>query len=1165
MYKFLVIPFIIGSTLSGACQGAGSFGGLVVPNHGQVKNGFSVGATRWVAPPSFYMDAPWGRLYVTDHGLLADIILPEERETNESGPPLSGLEGGGALTHRMDTPGFGRPTPRPLRHKALLLDLPGTNWREVIPEEEQVTKLNFFYGNDPNGWVTNVPTYGRLRIHNLFPGTDLILDPQSADFWCMEGSQAVMLSELEAQLPQPDIGIMIAPIMKTYYDANVALSFEQSPQNAPFPRTSKMAAHPDQALLWGTYVGGSFSDEVAALAVDGSGHIIAAGSTQAYDFPTLDGYDATFNGYSDIFVVKLTPDGRHLLWGTFVGGTKDEMTRAIALDAEANVVVCGVTGSTDIPTTPEAFDTTYNGGTSGTGYITGDIYAAKLSSHGDTLLWGTYIGGKEDDQVWACAVDRQGRVIIAGGTHSNDMPTAGGLASQLNGGSDIYLARLSGDGRTLLWGTYLGGSKREAAFDVALDQGGNLVIAGGTSSPDMPVPGGFDTTLDGEISAGYIAKISIEENAVVWGTYLEGTQGLLTFYGGAECVTIDEAGDVYVLGQSDVADMPVPGGFDTTFNGNVDIYLAKLSSDGSRLLWGSYLGGVSDDFGVSIAVNGDGDVIVLGYTHSHDLPCPNGYSTLSGNGLYLARIAGTGERVQWGTYLGGWGNDYPYALALDGAGDILVGGTTESPDFPVPNGYDQTYNSSWDGMIAKITDYAGPGRRLFVPAAAHTPGAYGTRWRTDGMILNPNGEETCYDLIYRPSAPSGGDIVCEHRCLAPDAAWSYEDIIASACGQTGASAGALRVEPDGPLKMSTRTYTERGDGGTYGQFVPAQTRGEAIGVGETGHLIVLKQNGDYRTNIGFSEITGQETEVAFRIYDGSGSELLNSSFFLPPYAWRQVSLIELGILSIALGRAEIKTTAGGAVLAYASLVDNRTGDAIFTPVQKDTGGAAAGVQLIPAAAHTPGAYGTQWQSDLWLYNAWFQNIAEVNVDYYTNSGKFSRSIFLAPQEQIEIQDIVTQLFPETGNGSGNLRFYNAWQVLANSRTYNFTSDGTYGQFIPAKPDGQMLPLGFDGRLLQIACGADYRTNVGFADFLGKETALLLEIRDLDGALLGSQTLTIPPRQTVQINDVFATLGISCPSEATYARIMLLSGSRGYAYASVVDNRTGDAIFIPISK
>jgi hypothetical protein len=99
-------------------------------------------------------------------------------------------------------------------------------------------------------------------------------------------------------------------------------------------------------------------------------------------------------------------------------------------------------------------------------------------------------------------------------------------------------------------------------------------------------------------------------------------------------------------------------------------------------------------------------------------------------------------------------------------------------------------------------------------------------------------------------------------------------------------------------------------------------------------------------------------------------------------------------------------------------------------------------------------------------------------------------------------------------------------------------------------------------LLQLQCNADFRSNVGFSEYEGKDTFLSLRLYDLNGGLLGEAEYTVPANQNFQINEVFSALSAPCASMGAYARVEVLSGGSIYAYASIIDNRTGDAIFIP---
>ena len=1041
--------------------------------------------------------------------------------------------------------------PRLVRQTGILLDLPGACWRELIPEDPQVTKFNFFYGNDPKGWVTDVPTYGRLRFKGIFPGTDLILEPKSKVLWRIEGPFTGLLEIMGTQAKEKLQAFGI-PLNGVGPFVHVPQHSQSSPHQASEALGSNRQREA-QTLLWGTYLGGYGADYIQAMALDASGNILVAGYTQSWDFPVPDGYDTTYNGSYDIFAAKLSADGSQLLWGTFIGGYYDEIAWAMALDAGMNIVLVGSSSSYDAPVSAGAFDTSFNGG----GPLRLDIYVAKLSAAGNALLWGTYIGGYGDEEAQACALDASGAVVLAGYTESLNIPVPGGFDTELHSDYyDIYLARLSNDGSNLEWGSYLGGSRVDKAASLCLDSNDNIVIAGYTSSNDIPVPGGYDDTL-GYYGNMYLAKISIVENILLWGTYLGGNGG-----DSAVSISIDAFGSVYVLGTTYSKDIPVPGGYDTAFNGVVDMYAAKLSPDGNRLLWGTYLGGNSYDYPYASLLDNNGNMLIVGSTLSDDMPVPSGYASVKSGSLdiYVAKLSSSGNLLQWGTYLGGGREDEGSAAVFDAMGNILVAGFSSSLDFPVPGGYDPSYNgpggaSYADGIIAALSDPASMGQTLYIAAAARTSGAQGTNWRTDGMVLNPTADEICYDLRYFPAGTA--DTLCETRCLGAKSAWLYSDIIGATCGVSGDSAGSLRIEPTGKLLMTTRTYNQTTTG-TYGQSIAAVDGGRAIGAGETAHLIGLKQNPDYRTNIGFAEITGQSADLEVRIFDFSGSLLQTSAFSLQPSAWHQVGLADLGISNLDSGRTEVAVTTGGAVLSYASIVDNRTGDAVFIPAQKY----GATDQIVPVVARAKGAQGTDWRTEMAFFNPGPVSL-ELSLVLRVPDAVFASALNLPAFTLSTFSDLITQAFPEIqGDIAGWIEFSASLDFLSIARIYNQTDQGTYGQEMQPGAGGQGLGVGEVGHLLQLAQKQDYRTNLGFTEISGQATDIEIRFYDISGSLILTSTISLQPYAWRQVG--VADLGLT-RFDAGRAEIEVISGGAILSYASIVDNRTGDAIFIPVME
>jgi hypothetical protein len=258
-----------------------------------------------------------------------------------------------------------------------------------------------------------------------------------------------------------------------------------------------LSASGDQ-VLWGTYLGGSASDECYALALDSEGDVVVAGTASSPNIPTPGGYDTSLSSLYGMYVAKLNADGSDLLWGTFICGDFAERARSIALDPKGNVVVCGETCSTEMPV-PGGYDTDMNG--------IYDFYLAKLSASGDRLLWGTYVGGTEYDAGVTVTLDPDGRVIFGGFANSTDMPASGGYDSTPNGAKDYFIAELSPWGDEWLWGTYLGGTGQDDFYRLLRTSRGDLLVAGNTYSSNMPVPGGFDRSRNGEYDC-YIACLS---------------------------------------------------------------------------------------------------------------------------------------------------------------------------------------------------------------------------------------------------------------------------------------------------------------------------------------------------------------------------------------------------------------------------------------------------------------------------------------------------------------------------------------------------------------------------------------------------------------------------------------------------------------------------------
>jgi hypothetical protein len=404
-------------------------------------------------------------------------------------------------------------------------------------------------------------------------------------------------------------------------------------------------------LVWSTYLGGDAPDAAIGLDVDRHGNVVVTGVTSSPGFPTTRGafQPAFAGGDADAFVTKLDANGSRLLFSTFLGGDGFEAGFISFFDRAGNVHVEGETGSADFPTTPGSFQPAYAGGDA-------DGFVTTLRPDGRRLVWSTFVGGSGYDGAHDGELDAAGNFYLDGPTDSADFPvTAGAFQPAFGGGpTDAWVAKLNRTGTRLVYATYLGGEGEEDVLDLTTDRAGNAYIPGLTSSADFPVTGhAFQRTFGGGPLDGYVTKLNPSGTRAVWSTYLGGSDLDL-----AGSVRVDRHGVAHVPGITGSTDFPVTGGaFQAGYGGGPsDAFLVLLSRDGSRLTFGSYLGGSGEDgsAGAGSWLDGKGSWYVPGFTDSADFPVTRGaFQTTNAGGfdVFLVKVAlgkrhkGSGQRT----------------------------------------------------------------------------------------------------------------------------------------------------------------------------------------------------------------------------------------------------------------------------------------------------------------------------------------------------------------------------------------------------------------------------------------------------------------------------------------------------------------------------------------
>src|SRR3990167_8284205 len=332
------------------------------------------------------------------------------------------------------------------------------------------------------------------------------------------------------------------------------------------------------SLLASTFLGGAVYDWGSSLTLDTSGNVYVTGETTSTDFPTTSGaYDTSFNGYyDDVFVSKLNGGLTSLLASTFLGGSGDDYGDSLALDTSGNVYVTGATDWTDFPTTPGAYDTSYNGGN----WNGNDVFVSKLSGDLTSLLASTYLGGTAGESGRSIATDTRGNVYVTGYTYSSNFPTTiEAYDTSYNGGpyTDAFISKLNSGLTSLLASTFLGGSNGGDGESLTLDTSGNVYVTGYTESTDFPTTSGaYDTSFNGGYWGDvFVSKLNSGLTSLLASTFLGGF-GIDS----SKSLTLDTSGNVYGTGSTASSDFPTTSGaYDTSFNGGYwgDVFVSKLN------------------------------------------------------------------------------------------------------------------------------------------------------------------------------------------------------------------------------------------------------------------------------------------------------------------------------------------------------------------------------------------------------------------------------------------------------------------------------------------------------------------------------------------------------------------------------------------------------------
>jgi len=540
---------------------------------------------------------------------------------------------------------------------------------EIKAGDKQAGITNYFIGNDPTKWRTDIPGYGRVDYSEIYPGIGLSFyegqDGLEYDFVVKpganlnnirleyQGAQSLKINDKGTLEITTALGTITQLPPKIYQLEDGAKKEVQGQYLLHWPETSQeqsawemvgQTGLPevgfsvesynlanilviDPSLVYSTYLGGSGDDWGFGIAVDGIGSTYVTGYTDSNNFPLQNPFQGTKSGFSnDVFITKLNANGNGLAFSTYLGGTNDDYGMGITVSGGGNVIATGYTNSNNFPITPGAYQTSFGGPY--------DAFVTKFNSSGG-LVYSTYLGGSSEDYGKGIAVDNSNNIYVVGYTNSTNFPkTPNAYQSSYGGGSyDAFVTTFNINGG-LIYSTFIGGNSSDYGRGIATDGSGNAYVTGYTLSNNFPVGNAFQSSWGGT-SDVFVTAFNIN-GGLIYSTYL-GNAG--NDYGTS--IAVDGNGNAYVMGGTNSSNFPIMNPLQSFLEGGDDVFITKFNAFGS-LLFSSYLGGGGNDFGYGIAVDNSSNIYVTGYTNSTNFPkTPGAYQSLWGgnNDTFITKIS----------------------------------------------------------------------------------------------------------------------------------------------------------------------------------------------------------------------------------------------------------------------------------------------------------------------------------------------------------------------------------------------------------------------------------------------------------------------------------------------------------------------------------------------
>jgi hypothetical protein len=1108
---------------------------------------------------------------------------------------------------------------------AVRMKLVGAN---PSPEIEGLDRLpgisNYFIGNDPKKWRTNIPNYARVRYRDVYPSIDLVYygkqgqleydlvvapgaDPSAINL-AYEGVEKMHIDS------QGDLVLQAAGREIRQHKPRIYQEIKEGRQaiagNYVVKEDRQVALELsgydvgktliiDPALSYSTYLGGGFGN---AISIDSAGSAYVFGQINTPGFPTSPGaLQPTYNeGFcdsvvghpcSDTFVAKLSPQGDSLVYATYFGGHSDEAAGHIAVDSQGAAYLAGATYSSDFPKTPGVFQPALKSGTCAFGSDPcPDAFVAKLGPQGNTLLYSTYLGGSKEDYAWGIALDAAGNAYVSGSTGSTDFPIATTSHHMFGDSTGAFVVRLDAAGAVLLYSVIIGGSDGSA---IAVDGTGSAYVAGSTFSKSFPTVNAFQpacgTTACVNLqccSNASVSKIDSIGSSLVYSTYLGGNQ-----VDSASAIALDSLGNVYVTGRTSSTNFPTLNPLQPENHGG-DAFVTKLNSAGTGLVFSTYLGGDYGDSGTGVAVDPAGNVYVTGATESRDFPVMKLFQAALGGGLgggrnaFVAKFNPEGTALLYSSYLGGSSVDEARGIGLDSSGNAYVTGYANSTDFPAVNPIQSVTGGAF---VAKIFDAATSyvPASFFVPIVLSASGLNNSFFTSELTLTNRGAKDANVEFDYTAAFGGGSgkasDTLSAGRQRIVSDAIEYLRTLGIPIPDSGDRGGTLNVVfsnlvtySDVAVTVRTTTKEPEGRAGLAYQGVPIWNT-----LTGPSYLCGLRQNATDRSNVAIQNAgTEVDGDVSLRLTVYSGNPAVPIVKTLPdeklsPGGFKQFSgILQSNGLSLTNGYVRVERVAGNApYYAYAVINDQTTSDGSFIPPLYPFDKSLGVFRTLPAVVET-----NSFASEV-LLTSLSPKHSTLDCSYTLSPSNqtVTFSIELNAGEQLIIPNFVDYLRNRGIAGIGptgvdyvgpltvNLNNGLTNDIFVGARTSTPGDGGRYGVFYVAQPYYATANSTWIYGLQQ---NSENRSNVAIVN-PNESGPSVFDIDILDGEtglkVKTVQEINLSSPAWLQINSLLAQYAPQVTQG--YARVIRRTGAQYFISYGVTNDggqpgeRTGDGAFI----